>query len=82
MCLAIPSKIISINGDMAIVSVGGTEFEASLQLLEDVKIGDFVLTHTGFAIEKISAKEAKETLKLLREMEMIKDDTDASENKQ
>ena len=82
MCLGIPSKIISINGDSAIVSVGGTEVEASLQLLNDVKVGDFVLLHTGFAIEKISDKEAEETLEILKKLGMINDEIDAAENKQ
>ena len=68
MCLSIPSKVISINGNKAIVSVGGTEYEASLQLVEDVKIGDYVLLHTGFAIEIISEEEAQETLKLFKEL--------------
>jgi hydrogenase expression/formation protein HypC len=82
MCLGIPSKIISIDGDSAIVSVGGTEVEASLQLLNDVKVGDFVLLHTGFAIEKISDKEAQETLEILKKLGMINDEIDAAENKQ
>ena len=82
MCLGIPSKIISINGDAAIVSVGGTEVEASLQLLNDVKVGDFVLLHTGFAIEKISDAEAKETLEILKKLSYINDDIDAAEKKQ
>jgi len=69
MCLSIPSKVISINGDMAIVSVGGTEYEASLQLLTDVKVGDYILLHTGFAIQKISEEEALETLKVFEEFD-------------
>ncbi len=68
MCLSIPSKVISISGLKAIVSVGGTEYEASLQLLDDVKVDDYVLLHTGFAIQKISEEDAQETLKLLREL--------------
>ncbi len=82
MCLGIPSKIISINGDAAVVSVGGTEVEASLQLLNDVKVGDFVLLHTGFAIEKISDAEAKETLEILKKLSYIDDDIDAAEKQQ
>jgi hydrogenase expression/formation protein HypC len=82
MCLGIPSKIISIDGDAAIVSVGGTEVEASLQLLDDAKVGDFVLLHTGFAIEKISDEEAKETLELLKKLGEIEDEIDAQEKKQ
>jgi len=68
MCLSIPSKVISINGNKAIVSVGGTEYEASLQLVDDVKVDDYVLLHTGFAIQKITNEDAMETLKLLREL--------------
>lgn len=68
MCLSIPSKVISINGNKAVVSVGGTEYEASLQLLDDVKINDYVLLHTGFAIQKISEEEAQETLNLIRKL--------------
>jgi hydrogenase expression/formation protein HypC len=69
MCLSIPSQVISINGDMATVSVGGTEYKASLQLLNDVKVGDYVLLHTGFAIQKISEEEALESLKVFKEFE-------------
>ena len=69
MCLSIPGKVISIDNDMATVSVGGTEYEASLQLLDDVKPNDYVLIHTGFAIQKISEEEALETLKLFNELD-------------
>jgi len=54
---------------MATVSVGGTEYKASLQLLNDVKVGDYVLLHTGFAIQKISEEEALESLKVFKEFE-------------
>lgn len=70
MCLSIPAKVVEINGNIAEVSVGGTIFKAGLQLVEDVEIGDYVLLHTGFAIQKISEKEALETLKLLTEIEV------------
>ncbi len=69
MCLSIPAKVISINDGMAIVSVGGTEYEASLQLLDDVKVDDYILLHTGFAIQKISEEEAIETLKVFEEFD-------------
>jgi hydrogenase expression/formation protein HypC len=69
MCLGIPSKIVSIDGDNAVVSVGGTEYEASIQLLDNVNVGDYVLVHTGFAIEKISKEEADETLRLIKELD-------------
>ena len=71
MCLSIPSKVISIDGNKAIVSVGGTEYEASLQLVEDIKVDDYVLLHTGFAIQKISEEDARETFELLQELGKI-----------
>ncbi len=73
MCLSIPAKVISINGEMAVVSVGGTNYEASLQLLDDVQVGDYILLHTGFAIQKISEEEAIETLKVFEEFEDLND---------
>ena len=69
MCLSIPGKVKSVDGDKAIVSVGGTEYETSLQLLEDVKVDDYVLIHTGFAIQKLDEEEALETLRLFSELE-------------
>ena len=68
MCLSIPARIIEINGTMADVSVGGTIFKAGLQMVENVEVGDYILLHAGFAIQKISEKEALETLNLLNEM--------------
>jgi len=69
MCLSIPAQIVSINGSMAEVSAGGTIFKAGLQMIEDVTVGDYILLHAGFAIQKISEEDAAETLKLLKEME-------------
>ena len=69
MCLSIPAKVLSINGQMAEVSAGGTIFKAGLQMLEDVKAGDYILIHAGFAIQKVSDKEAEETLRLFRDAE-------------
>lgn len=68
MCLSIPAKVIDIQGNMAEVSIGGTILKAGLQMVENVEIGDYVLLHTGFAIQKISEEEALETLKILHEM--------------
>ncbi len=69
MCLSIPGKVISVDGDKAVVSVGGTQYETSLQLLEEVNVGDYVLMHTGFAIQKLSEEEAEETLRLFNELD-------------
>lgn len=69
MCLSVPAKIESMDGEMAICSVGGATYQASLLMLDyyDLKIGDYVLLHTGFAIQKISQEEAEETLNLFKE---------------
>ncbi len=69
MCLSIPGEVLEVNGDFARVSVGGTVYEASLQLVEDVKAGDYVLLHTGFAIQKLDHEEAMKTLELFRELD-------------
>ena len=67
MCLAIPSKIIRIENNMATIDVDGVQREASLLLLEDAEIGDYVIVHAGFAIHKIDEAAAMETLKFLKE---------------
>ena len=67
MCLSIPAKIISIDGKKARVSLGGAEYNAALNLVENVKIGDYVLLHSGFAIQVIDEKEAMEIMRLLNE---------------
>ena len=70
MCLAIPGKIVEIdeNKEHATVDYGdGTKRKANVTLV-DVKIGDYILVHAGFAIEVLNEKEAQETLDLFREM--------------
>jgi len=69
MCLSVPAKVISISGLHAKVSVRGTLIEISLQLLDDIQPGDYVLVHAGFALEKIAPERAAETLKLIDDME-------------
>ena len=73
MCLAIPSKIIEINGQMAVIDVDGVRREASLLMLEDPRIGDYVIVHAGFAIQKIDETAARESLQLLREAAAMMD---------
>ena len=68
MCLAIPAKVISIEGTSALVAIEDVEYQASLLLLEDVNHGDFVMLHAGFAIEKVDPEEAAETLRLINEI--------------
>lgn len=67
MCLAIPSKIVAIKNSVATLDVDGVKREASLLLLEDARVGDYVIVHAGFAIHKIDEIVAMETLEILRE---------------
>ena len=67
MCLAIPSKITDIQNEMATIDVDGVQRQASLLLLADARVGDYVIVHAGFAIQKIDEAAARDTLKLLRE---------------
>ncbi len=65
MCLAIPSKITKIENGIGTIDVDGVRREASLQLVEDVKVGDYVIVHAGFALHKIDEKAARESLNFL-----------------
>jgi len=69
MCLSVPARVVSVDGEMADVSVGGAIFRAGLQMVENVRVGDYVLLHAGFAIEKLNEEDALETLRLLKEMD-------------
>ena len=71
MCLAIPAKVVRVDGNKAIVDYGGLEQEISLDLVEDVRPGDYVLIHVGFAIEKLSKEAALETLAIFKELEAL-----------
>ena len=68
MCLAVPMKIVEINGDEGFVASSGLKRKVNLSLLKSPKIGEYILLHAGFAIERVKEKEAKKTLKLLREI--------------
>ena len=68
MCLAIPAKITKIDNSMGTIDMEGVQKDVSLLLLEDAKIGDYVIVHAGFAIHKIDEAEAMESLKVLREL--------------
>lgn len=67
MCLAVPSKIISIDGDTAVIDVDGVRRETSLLLLEEPHVNDWVIVHAGFAIHKIDEAAAQESLRILKE---------------
>jgi len=71
MCLATPAKIKSINKDKAMVDFGGVTKEISLGVLSNVKKGDYVLIHAGFAIGKVKQQEAKDIKNALKELEDV-----------
>lgn len=69
MCLAVPAKVIAVQDDLAKVEANGVTRAASLMLLPEAKLGDWVLVHAGFAMQIVEEKEALETQALLREMQ-------------
>ena len=73
MCLAIPARIIELKGDNALVNAMGNQFRARTTLLENVKLGDLVLVHAGFAITLVDEEEAKKTWQLIAELDNYQD---------
>ena len=74
MCLAVPVKVVSIEGSEADVEIGGVKRRVSIMLTPEAKVGDYVLLHTGYAINVIDEAEAQETLKILGEMISLGDE--------
>ncbi|HVP37399.1 MAG TPA: HypC/HybG/HupF family hydrogenase formation chaperone [Terriglobales bacterium] len=68
MCLGVPVKIIQIKGNEGVAEFKGVRKKINLELLENVKKGDYVILHAGFAIQKMEPEEALETLKLFEEL--------------
>jgi hydrogenase expression/formation protein HypC len=69
MCLAIPARVVEVkDGDFATVDLGGVKKDISLALVEDVGVGDYVIVHVGFALNKLNPEEAEKTLALFAEM--------------
>lgn len=68
MCLAVPMRVVEVKGDMGVAELGGVRREVGLHLLEEVEVGDYVLVHAGFAIEKVDPEEAERTLEVLSEI--------------
>jgi hydrogenase expression/formation protein HypC len=71
MCLAIPMKLIKIEGNKGIVELSGVKKEISLALLKEVKVGDYLIIHAGFAIERLNEEEAKKTLAIWEEIDSL-----------
>jgi hydrogenase expression/formation protein HypC len=69
MCLAIPARVVGMpDEETAVVDLGGVKKAISLALVEDVAVGDYVIVHVGFALNKLDAEEAEKTLALFAEM--------------
>jgi hydrogenase expression/formation protein HypC len=68
MCLGIPMKVKKINRDFAEVETGRLIRTINIQMMPNIRIGDYVIVHAGFAIQKVNPKKAKETLKLINEI--------------
>ncbi len=69
MCLGIPMRIAEIKGDCGLVESAGLKRKANFSFIKNPRIGDYVLIHAGFAIEKVKEKEAQKTLKALESIE-------------
>jgi len=68
MCLAIPMRIVEIDGFLAVAEVDGVRREARLDLLPEAAVGDYILVHAGLAITTVDPKAAEETLTILRQL--------------
>jgi hydrogenase expression/formation protein HypC len=74
MCLAIPMRITAIAGNAATVELEGVRQEISLMLLNDARVGDYVIVHAGFAIQRLDEESAKETIQYFKEMGELSND--------
>jgi len=68
MCLAVPMKVVEIEGPVARVEESGVRRQVRVDLVEGVQVGDYVIVHAGIAIERLDADEAQETLRLFAEL--------------
>ena len=73
MCLAVPMKVISLKDGTGIAEMSGVKKEISFMMLPEAKLGDYVIVHAGFAIQKLNEEEAQKTLALFREMATLED---------
>jgi len=68
MCVAVPSQVVQVEEGKGVVDVAGARRKVSLMLVPEVRVGDYVIVHAGFAIKRIDEEEAQETLRILREI--------------
>ncbi|MCB4359849.1 HypC/HybG/HupF family hydrogenase formation chaperone [Quatrionicoccus australiensis] len=75
MCLAIPAQIVELrDNDNAVVDLAGVRKEISLSLVDNVAVGDYVIVHVGYALNKLDPEEAARTLALFAELGQLGDD--------
>jgi len=76
MCLAIPAQVVELrDGDNAVVDLAGVRKEISLSLVDDVAVGDYVIVHVGYALNKLDPDEAAKTLALFAELGQLGEDS-------
>ncbi len=68
MCLAVPAKVLEVNGDSALVEFGGARRRVNITLIDTLTKGDYVLIHVGYAIQRMNPNEAQETLRIWEEI--------------
>lgn len=71
MCVAVPARVVAIEGRRATVDMAGVMRDANVMMMPHVKVGDYVIVHAGFAIEKLDEEEALSTLELFRQIEAL-----------
>lgn len=69
MCLAVPGEVEDIQGRNGVVNFGGTRRKVDISLIDELSVGDYVIVHAGFAIERMDEEDARQTLDLLRQLE-------------
>ena len=69
MCLAIPMQLKAVKGEIGLVEMGGLEREIHLDLIDSPQVGDYLIVHAGFAIEKLDREEAEKTLSMIAEIQ-------------
>ncbi|MCR4376692.1 MAG: HypC/HybG/HupF family hydrogenase formation chaperone [Rhodospirillales bacterium] len=78
MCLAIPAKVVKLLGDgMADIELEGVVKEVSLDLLDGIEVGDYVIIHVGYALARLDPEEAERTLALFAEMGRLAEESAA-----
>lgn len=75
MCLAIPMQVISKKDATGVAEIGGVKKDISFLMLPEAEVGDYVIVHAGFAIQKLNEEEAGERLKLFRQMADVQKET-------